>query len=234
MRTAPVAPEDGAAPQSQTLDRGIRILEHLAAEGAPQPIVEIGQALGLHRSITYRLLRTLEDHQLVERNAVGHYWLGLGMAALARGVRADLQTAALPRLNALVAELAMTAFLVIRTGEEAVTVASVEPHDSAAHVVYRPGTRHPVDRGAPGLALLMPEPPSPDDREALRHARRTGWAVSHGEVIPGIRSIAAPVLGPDGGARAALGVVFVDEGADVERIGRAVVEAAGRVAATLR
>ena len=229
-----VANDDGAAPQSQTLDRGIRILEHLAAVGTPQPIVEIGSALGLHRSITYRLLRTLEDHQLVERDAVGHYWLGLGMAGLARGVRSDLQTAALPRLNALVAELGMTAFLVVRSGEEAVTVASVEPHDTAAHVVYRPGTRHPVGRGAPGLALLMPEAPAADDRDALREARRTGWASSHGEVIPGIRSIAAPVLGPDGGARAALAVVFVDEGADVVRIGRAVVEAAEKVAATLR
>ena len=98
-----VADDEGAAPQSQTLDRGIRILEHLAAVGTPQPIVEIGSALGLHRSITYRLLRTLEDHQLVERDAVGHYWLGLGVAGLARGVRTDLQTAALPRLTALVA-----------------------------------------------------------------------------------------------------------------------------------
>jgi DNA-binding IclR family transcriptional regulator len=229
-----VADDDGAAPQSQTLDRGIRILEHLAALGTPQPIIEIGQALGLHRSITYRLLRTLEDHRLVERDALGRYWLGLGMAGLARGVRTDLQTAALPRLNALVAELGMTAFLVVRTGDEAVTVASVEPHDTAAHVVYRPGTRHPVDRGAPGLALLMAEPPSPDDRDALLEARRTGWASSHGEVIPGLRSIAAPVLGPDGGARGALAVVFVDEGADIERIGRVVAEAARKVAATLR
>src|SRR3712207_3249327 len=167
-----VAGDEGAAPQSQTLDRGIRILEHLAAVGTPQAIAEIGQALGLHRSITYRLLRTLEDHQLVERDAVGHFSLGLGMAALARGVRSGLQAAALPRLDALVAELGMTAFLVVRAGDEAVTVASVEPHDTAAHVVYRPGTRHPVGRGAPGLALLMPEPPSPDDREALRDARR--------------------------------------------------------------
>jgi DNA-binding IclR family transcriptional regulator len=229
-----VADDDGPAPQSQTLDRGIRILEHLAALGTPQPIIEIGQALGLHRSITYRLLRTLEGHQLVERDALGRYWLGLGMAGLARGVRTDLQTAALPRLNALVAELGMTAFLVVRTGDEAVTVASVEPHDTAAHVVYRPGTRHPVDRGAPGLALLMAEPPSPDDRDALREARRTGWASSHGEVIPGLRSIAAPVLGPDGGARGALAVVFVDEGAEIERIGRAVAEAARKVPATLR
>jgi DNA-binding IclR family transcriptional regulator len=228
------AEDGGGTPQSQTLDRGIRILEHLAAVGTPQPIADIGQALGLHRSITYRLLRTLEDHQLVERDAVGHYWLGLGVAGLARGVRTGLQAAALPRLDELVAELGMTAFLVVRTGDEAVTVTSVEPHDTAAHIVYRPGTRHPVGRGAPGLALLMPDAPSPEDRAALTEARRVGWASSHGEVIPGIRSIAAPVLGPDGGARAALAVVFVDEGADVERIGRAVAGAAQKVAAGLR
>jgi DNA-binding IclR family transcriptional regulator len=228
------AEDGGGTPQSQTLDRGIRILEHLAAVGTPQPIADIGQALGLHRSITYRLLRTLEDHQLVERDAVGHYWLGLGVAGLARGVRTGLQAAALPRLDELVAELGMTAFLVVRTGDEAVTVTSVEPHDTAAHIVYRPGTRHPVGRGAPGLALLMPDAPTPEDRAALTEARRVGWASSHGEVIPGIRSIAAPVLGPDGGARAALAVVFVEEGADVERIGRAVAGAAQKVAAGLR
>jgi DNA-binding IclR family transcriptional regulator len=228
------ADEGGSPPQSQTLDRGIRVLEHLAAVGTPQPIAEIGAALGLHRSITYRLLRTLEDHQLVERDPAGHYWLGLGMVGLARGVRTDLQSAALPRLNALVADLGMTAFLVVRAGDEAVTVASVEPHDSPAHVVYRPGIRHPVGRGAPGLALLIPEAPKPGDRDALREARRVGWATSHGEVIPGIRSVAVPVLGPDGGARAALAVVFVDEAADVERIGRAVTEAAEKVAAGLR
>lgn len=233
-RTATVADDEGAAPQSQTLDRGIRILEHLAAAGGPQPIADIGQALGLHRSITYRLLRTLEDHHLVERDVVGRYWLGLGVAGLARGVRSDLQTAALPRLTALVAELGMTAFLVVRSGDEAVTVATVEPQDSTAHVVYRPGTRHPVDRGAPGLALLMPDPPSSGDREALRDARRTGWASSHGEVIPGLRSIAVPVLGPDGGARAALAVVFVDEAADAETVGHAVVAAAEKITAGLR
>jgi DNA-binding IclR family transcriptional regulator len=228
------AEDGGGTPQSQTLDRGIRILEHLASVGTPQPIADIGQALGLHRSITYRLLRTLEDHQLVERDAVGHYWLGLGVAGLARGVRTDLQAAALPRLNELVAELGMTAFLVVRTGDEAVTVTSVEPQDTTAHIVYRPGTRHPVGRGAPGLALLMPDAPTPDDRPALTEARRVGWASSHGEVIPGIRSIAAPVLGRDGGARAALAVVYVDEGADVERIGRAVTGAAQKVAAGIR
>src|SRR4028119_320806 len=146
------ADDGGSAPQSQTLDRGIRVLEHLAAVGAPQPIADVAAALGLHRSVTYRLLRTLEDHQLVERDALGHYWLGLGMVALARGVRTGLQAAAPPRLDALVAALGMTAFLVVRSGDDAVTVASVEPQQSTAHVVYRPGTRHPAARGAPRLA----------------------------------------------------------------------------------
>src|ERR1051325_11280001 len=106
------------APHSQTLDRGVRILEHLAVAGAAVPITEIGQVLGVHRSITYRLLRTLEEHQLGERAQQGHYRLGLGTAVLARGVRSDLQTAALPRLNGLVAEFGMTAFLVVRAGAE--------------------------------------------------------------------------------------------------------------------
>ena len=228
------ADDDGSAPQSQTLDRGLRILEHLATAATPQAIVDVAHSVGVHRSIAYRLLRTLEDHQLVERDALGRCALGLGVTALARGVRTGLQAAALPRLDELVAELRMTAFLVVRADDEAVTVTSVEPHDSPAHITYRPGNRHPVDRGAPGLALLMPEPPTPGDRSELLAARARGWATSHGEVIPGLRSAAAPVLGPDGGARAALAVVYVDDTADVECIGRAVVAAAGKVSATLR
>jgi len=224
----------GNPPPSQTLHRGVRILEHLATAGNPQPVMEIAEAVGLHRSITYRLLRTLEGHQLVERDLAGHFGLGLGLVALARGVRNTLQTAALPALNTLVTELGMTAFLVVRAGDEAVTITSVEPQDSTAHVVYRPGTRHPVDQGAPGLALLMLEPPSDAERAALAQARQVGWASSHGEVIAGVRSIAAPVRRPDGGATAAIAVVFVDDRIDVSTVGETVVTAAGTVSAQLR
>lgn len=222
------------APQSQTLDRGLRILEHLAGVGGPQPLMDIATAVGLHRSIAYRLLRTLEDHDLVDRDDGGRYTLGLGLAAIARGVRTDLQTAALPQLEALVSHLHMTAFLVVRTGDEAVTVTSIEPRTSAAHVAYRPGSRHPVDRGAPGLALLIPEPPRPDDRLELADARALGWASSHGEVIPGFRSVAAPVRRPDGEVVGALAVVFVDNAVDTARVGRIVMAAADEVGRRLR
>jgi DNA-binding IclR family transcriptional regulator len=229
-----VAVDDGAAPQSQTLDRGVRILEHLATAGTAQPISEIGQALGLHRSIAYRLLRTLEDHQLVERDTVGHYRLGLGLAGLARGVRADLQTACAAATDRPGGRARHDGLPRRARGKRRGDHRQRGAARHAAHVVYRPGTRHPVGRGAPGLALLMPEPPSVDDRNALRAARRTGWASSHGEVIPGLRSVAVPVLGPDGGGRAALAVVFVDESADVARLGRALASASEKVAAGLR
>ena len=43
-------------------------------------------------------------------------------------------------------------------------MASVEPPHVAAHVAYRPGTRHRVDRGAPGLAILAGEPTRAGER----------------------------------------------------------------------
>src|SRR6185312_15125652 len=50
------------APASQTLSRGIRILELLGDAGEPLTIDEVARRLGVHRSVGYRLLRTLEDH----------------------------------------------------------------------------------------------------------------------------------------------------------------------------
>lgn len=54
-----------------------------------------------------------------------------------------------------------------------------------------------------------------------------------GEVIRGLRSIAAPVVGTDGTARAALAVVYVDADADTDVIGAAVAEAAAKVSAAM-
>ena len=86
---------------SQTLSRGIRALEILAAAPAPMTIAELSTALGVHRSVAYRILRTLEDHALLTRDDAGRVQAGPGLAALARGVSRDLQTAALPELTEL-------------------------------------------------------------------------------------------------------------------------------------
>src|SRR5690554_2982078 len=93
------------APHSQTLSRGIRVLETLAEAKSPTMISDIATTLGVHRSIAYRIVRTLEAHGLVARDASGGLSLAPRMAALARGVSRDLQAAALPELTAVANEL---------------------------------------------------------------------------------------------------------------------------------
>jgi DNA-binding IclR family transcriptional regulator len=209
---------DGAsAPASQTLSRGIRILEVLADARDPLTIDDLAARLGVHRSIAYRLLRTLEDHGLVTRDGNGRVALGSRMAALAAGVAHDLQAEALPELTAAANELGMTCFLSILDRDECITLASVEPRHGIASVAQRPGTRHPVTVGAPGKAILstMPEsawPAGLDDahRADVRTAREREWATSHDEVIAGLRSIAVPLALPKG-ERAAIAVVYLSD-----------------------
>ncbi|MEV8251887.1 helix-turn-helix domain-containing protein [Microbacterium sp. NPDC076768] len=188
------------SPASQTLSRGIRILEVLADARGPLTIDEIAKRLDVHRSIAYRLLRTLEDHRLIARDAAGTVSLGARMAALAAGVAHDLQAEALPELTAVANELGMTCFLAVLDGAECITLASVEPRHAVASVAQRPGARHSVTVGAPGKAILTqvpaaqwPEAASEALRAAVAAATTDGYATSHDEVIPTVQSVAVPL-----------------------------------------
>jgi DNA-binding IclR family transcriptional regulator len=194
-------PNDTVAP-SQTLDRGLLCLDYVAANEHPVSIDDVAASTGLHRSIVYRLLRTLELRALVERVDDGSYVPGPHLAVLSRSVRRTLRAAAAPVLVDLAEELGMTAFIVVADRDEAVTVDSVEPRGLDAHVSYRPGTRHALDKGAPGLALLAARQPRRGERAEVTTARRRGWAHSKAEVIAGLEAIAAPIL--DQGAVAVL------------------------------
>lgn len=228
----PDAPASPAPAGSQTLSRGIRALEVLAEATNPLTIAELAEALGVHRSIAYRILRTLEEHGLVVRSESGRITLGPRLAALARGVSRDLQSAALPELTSVANDLSMTAFLTVLDRGEVITLVSVEPRHAHASVVQRPGTRHALDRGAPGhaiqaslsaaeLAALAPGAlvnesalAAPDDIAAVR---QRGFATSHDEVIPGLSSIAVPVrIARE--APAALAVVYVGSPASADDI----------------
>jgi len=214
-----------SVPASQTLSRGIQILELLADAREPLTIDEIADRLGVHRSIAYRLLRTLEHHGLVGRDSTGRVTLGARMAALAAGVAHDLQAEALPELTAVANDLGMTCFLAVLDHDECVTLSSVEPRHAAAPVAQRPGTRHPVTVGAPGKAILsvLPRHEWPSGvsarlaEEAMATAAR-GYVQSHDEVIPSVRSVAVP-LRLRGRDPAALAVVYVASAHEAPAIG---------------
>ncbi|MEZ2370596.1 IclR family transcriptional regulator [Arthrobacter sp. RCC_34] len=228
---------DTSTPGSQTLSRGIRLLEIIAASDRPPTIAELAGALEVHRSVAYRLLLTLESHGLATRDASGRVALGAGLAALAAGVSRDLQQAALPELNAVANELGMTCLLAVQLDhEEAVTLISASPRQTVAVVSYRPGHRHPITRGGPGKAILLSLPAEawPDDvdeqlRAEIDLSRRRGYALSHDEVVPSLWSVAVPLTLP-GQPPASIAVIHVSLPHEEESIAELLKAAGERIA----
>lgn len=228
---------------SQTLDRGIRVLEVVAGSPQPPSIAEIAAELGVHRSIVYRILRTLEDRRLVRRDAAGRVHAAPGLAVLARGVEQDLQAAALPELSAISQDLGMSAFVAVWDEQDCTTLVTVEPRQGNL-VTQRPGTRHPLGRGGPGLAIaasLEPEQLAAaaaagivedPERPEIAEARERGHATSRNEVIAGVCSVAVPLRVP-GQLPAALAVVYADRTEDTEAIGARLAAGAAAIAAAL-
>lgn len=222
-----------AGPHSQTLSRGVRALEVLAEAESALSIDEVARRLGVHRSIAYRMVRTLEDHRLIARDPAGRCLPGPGLAILAHSVARDLQSVALPELAALAEELRMTSFVAVHDHDECVTLSSVEPRRASAAVAQRPGSRHALEHGAPGIALLtMLGEAGRDDgvREQVELARSKGYATSHDEVISGLSSVAVPI--PSRGlTEAALGVVYVGTGYTVPELASRLGTAANTIGA---
>jgi DNA-binding IclR family transcriptional regulator len=221
-----------AANGSLTLERGLRVLRALAEQPDGLSVSELAAELDTHRAGIYRLVGPLADQRLVVRGADGRYALGLAVLELASAVRPRLQEVAIRELRALADEVGATTALTVRDGDEAVVAAVVEPTRTDMHIAYRPGLRHPIDRAAPGLAILAAGPPLPGERPEVARARAQGWAVTSGELLPGATGIAAPVVVPGRETEASISAVWIPP-RDTEPVVRPLLETAAAIAAAL-
>ncbi len=214
-----------ATETAQTLDRGLRVLTLLADDADGMSVADLARALGVSRTIVYRLTVTLESHALVRRGADGKYRLGLGVLAIARHVQPLLRDAALPALRSLSDELHATTALSVVDSDEALVVAVVEPRRSEFHVACRVGARSNLDR-------------SPAGRAVLAGRGRTGRG-QHGPQFvsmpatpgSGVTGVAAAVESVPG-IEAAVSVLLASP-PESDAVGAAVVRAAADVAAGL-
>jgi DNA-binding IclR family transcriptional regulator len=209
------------AETSQTLDRGLRVLDALASAPGGLTVTELAGQLGVNRTVVYRLVSTLELHALVRRDGRGRLHVGLRVLHLASAVQPVLRDLAVPVLRALAERVGCTAHLTVADGEEALALAVVEPSWTDFHVAYRVGARHPLSKGAAGKAILAGRQPGGES-----------FVTTVGELQAGATGLAAPVRGVDG-LEASVGIVTLDD-IDVQAIGPQVAEAAEEVAARLR
>jgi DNA-binding IclR family transcriptional regulator len=178
---------------AQTLDRGLRLL-HLVADVPGLTVTEAAARMGVGRAVVYRLVGSLAEHGMIRRDGTGRLRLGAGLLQLAQRAQPLIADAARPSLRRLAEDVGATAHLTVAEGREAVALVVVEPSWTAFHVAYRSGSRHPIERGAAGRAIL-----------AGRRGERAPVA-SAGELQPGAYGVAAPVLGVEG-LEASVGVV---------------------------
>jgi DNA-binding IclR family transcriptional regulator len=208
---------------SQTLDRGLRVLEVLAEATGGLTVAELAERVGAPRTAGYRLVATLEAHGFVRRGSDGRVRLGLGVLRLARRVQPLLRESALPALRRLAEDLGANAHLTVAEGSEALAVAVVEPSWTDYHMAYRVGSRHPLTHGAAGKAILLARTADP---------AAPSFAASESELQPGAHGLAAPVLDVVG-LEASVGVVAFTAFDPAEAAPR-VVRAAAEIAAGLR
>jgi DNA-binding IclR family transcriptional regulator len=224
-----IRPDSG---MSKTLHNGLQILELLVRYPNGLSLTEIAEAVGVHRTVAHRLVRTLEAHELCRRDRFKRISLGAGLVRLAEPVEQDLRTLARPVLEELSDLRQATAHLVVREDEERVRMLMiVEPRQARMHVAFRPGQVDPIDRGSAGLAMLAAAPPVPGEREEITAARTRGYAVSYGEIAASVIGVSAVV--PGARTQTSIGLSLF-EAPDVEDLGHLVVEAATRLGSLLR
>lgn len=208
------------AETSQTLDRGLRVLDVLASTPGGLTVTELAGRLGVNRTVVYRLVSTLELHALTRKDSRGRLHVGLGVLHLASAVQPVVRDLAVPILRSLAEAVGCTAHLTVADGEEALALAVVEPSWTDFHVSYRVGARHPLNRGAAGKAIL-----------AGRDPDGPAFVVTSGELQTGAQGVAAPVRGIDG-LEASVGIVTLDD-LDAATVAPQVAAAAAEVAARL-
>lgn len=212
------------------LDRYLGVL-NLFGEAKPEwTIPEIAFSLDVPASTIYRTVRELVAAAMLEQAREAHYRLGSAFVEFDRRVR---RTDVLIRvsdglLKDVAAQVGMPCVVVLARlyGDTVMCVADARWDDREIPTSYERGQPQPLTRGATSKVILSLLPPrrlnrllapsgSPetagrtilDLRKELAVVRRGGYAVTRGEVDPGLVGIAAPVSSPEQAIAASLSVI---------------------------
>lgn len=208
---------------AQAVDRAASLLVHVLGAGEAVAFPDLVAATGLPKSTVSRLLASLERSRLVARTPSGEVVPGDVVLAFARrhSPHDDLVERARPALERLGAATGETVNLAVPAEGGVVQIDQVDSR-------YLLGAINWLDRQVPfhatasGKVLLAHGVPVPSGRlprltertrttrtaldADLRRCVELGYAVADGELEPGLIAIAAPVLGTDGRAVAAVSV----------------------------
>lgn len=200
----------------KSLDRALVVLEALGTSGGAS-LSDLARALDQSPATLYRVLTTLEAHELVELDPSDQVWrIGAGAFRIGSQYlrRTSLVERARPIMRQLMSETGETANLGIERAGQVLFVSQVETHEPI-RAFFPPGTLSPMHASGIGKALL-----SCKDADGLKAYAETsemqpftkntivsldalmadmkrtqarGYAIDAEEKNPGMVCVAAPV-----------------------------------------
>ncbi|MGH6859258.1 MAG: IclR family transcriptional regulator [Phyllobacterium sp.] len=227
--------EDGASKHTiPVIDRMMEVLGEIEHTEAGLTIRDLTETLALPRTTIYRIVNTLQRHDVLRRDEAGAYHLGrrlLSMAAkvAVRATDFDLAAICQPFLEKLAAELGEGVKLSILDQDGILVLAAAQGRREYALTVA-PGQRMPIHAGAASKLLLAHLIAEDLDywlskpliaytaktitdpkrlRSELTRIKRLGWAQDKGENAPSIQAFATPVFTRKGKMVAAVSVPFL-------------------------
>ncbi len=243
------------------IDRMMEVLVQLERRENGVTIRDLVTQLQLPRTTIYRILNSLQSHDMVRRDEGGAYHLGRRLLGLASHVAAaaspfDLVAFATPVLEQLSSDLGEGSKLSVLDHEGILVLAAVQGRRPFALSVA-PGQRMPVHAGAASKLLLAHQPENEIDhwlsrplvaytsrtitdprrlRTELARIRRLGWSQDRGENGPSILAFAAPVFDPADNLVAAVSAPFLQgtEASRMEEIRLATIAAGKAITAAIR
>lgn len=208
----------------QSLARGLKILDLLAAADDTVGITEIAEYLGMDKSSISRVMQTLAFYGYAEQDAsTRRYRLGPQVVVLGQALlnRMPLRDQARPFLQQLVDRTGECAHLGVLAQNQVLYLDQVES-SATLRVNTRIGTLAPLHCTALGKALIsfsrldLPEQLNPFTSRTITNAdvlrlhleqtRQQGYAIDDEEYNYDVRCVAAPVYNHDNKVVGAIGI----------------------------
>lgn len=226
----PIMETKPTANSAQTVARAIHLLRLVASSRSRHlRLIDLAQMAGLEKSTTHRLLqRLVQERMLVREAGQRGYRLGpllyeLGLAALPQSNLRQVSQVALKRLAETSGDMA---FLLIRSGYDAVCLDRIAGNFAIQTMTTGVGDRHPLGVGAGGLAIMAALSDSEVDvtikvivqhlghynlsepalRESIERTRQRGYALDEDAAALDVTAMGMAIRNPAGSP---VGAVFV-------------------------
>lgn len=190
---------------SQTVERGLMILNALAEAGPSTPQL-LAEELDLNRTVVHRILQSLLETEVVEKKN-GIFRLAPEITRIAHSVERDLRSSSLIEITKLGELIQFPIFVYVRDGDKQIALLSyVPPINTGIRLIPQIGYATSLEMNPTGLSLTAFGPANikqqvlsksihpKKDIDLIKHTLADGHSISDVDSDIDFKEISVPIM----------------------------------------